>query len=140
MWLQRDVELRPRPRGFHLVTDEVLGAVPEVASLRAGLLHVFCRHTSAGLTLNENASPDVRHDLRTWVDAAVPEQFAWTHTDEGDDDMPAHVKTALVGPDLTIPVGDGRVRLGTWQGITLCEFRDHGGPRRLVLTLTGTED
>ncbi|MGX6448034.1 secondary thiamine-phosphate synthase enzyme YjbQ [Patulibacter sp. S7RM1-6] len=140
MWLQRDVELRPRPRGFHLVTDEVLDAVPEVARLRAGLLHVFCRHTSAGLTLNENASPDVRRDLRTWFDASVPEDFAWTHTLEGDDDMPAHVKTTLVGPDLTIPVGERRLRLGTWQGITLCEFRDHGGPRRLVLTLSGAED
>lgn len=139
VWVQHTISLRARPRGFHLVTDEVLGGVPEVADVRAGLLHVFCRHTSAGLTLNENASPDVRRDLRTWMDAAVPEEFAWTHTLEGSDDMPAHVKTSLVGPDLTIPVADGRLALGTWQGITLCEFRDRGGSRELVLTLSGAE-
>lgn len=136
-WVQRTISLRPRPRGFHLVTDEVLDALPELADLRVGLLHVFCRHTSAGLTLNENASPDVRRDLHAWVDAAVPEEFAWTHTLEGPDDMPAHVKTMLSGPELTIPVADGRPALGTWQGITLCEFRDRGGSRELTLTLTG---
>lgn len=136
-WVQRTVSLRPRPRGFHLVTDEVTAAVPELDDLRAGLLHVFCRHTSAGLTLNENASPDVRRDLHAWVDHAVPEEFAWTHTLEGPDDMPAHVKTMLAGPDLTIPVADGHLALGTWQGITLCEFRDRGGARELTLTLTG---
>jgi secondary thiamine-phosphate synthase enzyme len=140
VWVQHTIALRARPRGFHLVTDEVLDGVPEVADVRAGLLHVFCRHTSAGLTLNENASPDVRRDLRTWMDAAVPEEFAWTHTLEGPDDMPAHVKTSLVGPDLTVPVADGRLALGTWQGITLCEFRDRGGSRELVLTLSGSAD
>ena len=140
VWIQHTIALRARPRGFHLVTDEVLDGIPEVADVRVGLLHVFCRHTSAGLTLNENASPDVRRDLRTWMDAAVPEEFAWTHTLEGSDDMPAHVKTSLVGPDLTVPVADGRLALGTWQGITLCEFRDRGGSRELVLTLSGSAD
>jgi secondary thiamine-phosphate synthase enzyme len=137
LWTQRDLELRPRPRGFHLVTDEVLAALPELGGLRVGLLHLFIRHTSAGLTLNENASPDVRRDFETWVDAAVPEDFAWTHTLEGDDDMPAHVKASLMGPSLSLPVRDGRLALGTWQGIYLCEARDRGGPRRLVATLWG---
>jgi secondary thiamine-phosphate synthase enzyme len=137
IWVQHTIALRPRPRGFHLVTDEVEAGVPELSGVRVGLLHVFCRHTSAGLTLNENASPDVRRDLRTWMDAAVPEEFAWTHTLEGADDMPAHVKSSLTGPDLTIPVTDGRLALGTWQGITLCEHRDRGGARELVLTLSG---
>ncbi|MEA2302743.1 MAG: hypothetical protein QOH43_23 [Solirubrobacteraceae bacterium] len=137
MWTQRDLELRPRPRGFHLVTDEVLAALPELGDLRVGLLHLFIRHTSAGLTLNENASPDVRRDFETWVNAAVPEDFAWTHTLEGDDDMPAHVKASLMGPSLSLPVRDGRLALGTWQGIYLCEARDRGGPRRLVATLWG---
>lgn len=140
VWVQHTIALRPRPRGFHLVTDEVEDGIPELAGVRVGLLHVFCRHTSAGLTLNENASPDVRRDLRTWMDVAVPEEFAWTHTLEGADDMPAHVKSSLTGPDLTIPVTDGRLALGTWQGITLCEHRDRGGARELVLTLSGTAD
>jgi secondary thiamine-phosphate synthase enzyme len=137
LWTQRDLELRPRPRGFHLVTDEVLAALPELGDLRVGLLHLFIRHTSAGLTLNENASPDVRRDFETWMNAAVPEDFAWTHTLEGDDDMPAHVKASLMGPSLSLPVRDGRLALGTWQGIYLCEARDRGGPRRLVATLWG---
>ena len=140
VWVQHTIALRPRPRGLHLITDEVQDGIPELRGVRAGLLHVFCRHTSAGLTLNENASPDVRRDLRTWLDVAVPEEFAWTHTLEGPDDMPAHVKSSLTGPDLTIPVTDGRLALGTWQGITLCEHRDRGGARELVLTLTGSTD
>jgi secondary thiamine-phosphate synthase enzyme len=137
MWIQRELTLRPRPRGFHLVTDEVLGALPELAEVGAGLLHVHVLHTSASLTLNENASPDVRRDFEAWANAAVPEDFAWTHTLEGPDDMPAHIKASLMGPSLTLPVGDGRLRLGTWQGIYLCEHRDRGGPRGLVATLHG---
>jgi secondary thiamine-phosphate synthase enzyme len=140
MWIQREIVLEPRRRGFHLVTGEVTGAVPELGEVRVGLLHLLLRHTSASLTLNENASPDVRRDLRTWFDAAVPERFAWTHTLEGADDMPAHVKATLTGPELTLPVRDGRLALGTWQGITLCEHRDHGGARRLVATLWGEGD
>ncbi|MTD45059.1 YjbQ family protein [Conexibacter sp. W3-3-2] len=137
MWLSRDLPLAARPRGVHLITREVLAAVPELADLRVGLLHVHIAHTSASLTLNENASPDVRRDIETWMNAAVPEQFAWTHTLEGSDDMPAHVKASLMGPSLTLPVRDGGLALGVWQGIHLCEHRDRGGSRTLTLTLNG---
>ncbi len=138
MWLHRDITLRARPRGFHLVTGEVVEALPELRDLRVGLCHLFIRHTSASLTLNENASPDVRRDFETWFDRAVPEDMpGWTHTLEGPDDMPAHVKAALLGPSLSLPVSDGSLALGTWQGIYLCEHRDHGGPRSLLATLTG---
>ena len=102
-----------------------------------GLLHLLIQHTSASLTINENASPDVRHDFETWANAAVPDDFAWTHTLEGDDDMPAHVKASLMGLSLTLPIADGRLRLGTWQGIYLCEHRDRGGARTLVATVHG---
>jgi secondary thiamine-phosphate synthase enzyme len=138
VWLQRDVTLRPRPRGFHLVTREVAEAVPELGELRVGLAHLFIRHTSAALTLNENASPDVRSDFDAWFDRAVPEGADfWTHTQEGPDDMPAHIKASLLGPSLQLPVRDGRLALGTWQGVYLCELRDHGGPRSLTVTLQG---
>ena len=138
MWLQREITLRPRPRGFHLVTDEVESALPELREVQVGLAHLFIRHTSASLTLNENASPDVRRDFESWFNAVVPENAPfWTHTTEGADDMPAHVKSSLLGFSLTLPVRDGHFALGTWQGIYLCEHRDHGGPRSLVVTLTG---
>jgi secondary thiamine-phosphate synthase enzyme len=137
MWIQRDIDLRARPRGFHLVTDEVVGALPELRELDIGLCHLFIRHTSASLTLNENASPDVRHDFSTWFDHAVPEDFAWTHTLEGADDMPAHVKASLTGPSLSLPIRRGRLALGTWQGVYLCEHRDRGGSRSLLATLWG---
>ena len=138
MWIQREVTLRPRPRGFHLITRDVLEALPELQRLRVGLLHVFIRHTSASLTLNENASPDVRVDFESWFDEAVPERAPyWTHTSEGPDDMPAHIKASLLGPSLTLPVARGRLALGTWQGIYLCEHRDRGGARRVQLTLLG---
>jgi len=138
MWLSRDLELPPRPRGFHLVTSEVVKAVPELRRLSAGLLHVHVLHTSASLTLNENASPDVRADFKSWFDRAVPEDAPyWRHTLEGRDDMPAHVKASLLGSSLSLPVRDGRLSLGTWQGIYLCEHRDQGGPRSLALTLSG---
>ncbi len=136
MWLQRDITLRPRPRGFHLVTDEILSALPELAEVDVGLLHVFIRHTSAALTLNENASPDVRRDFATWFDKAVPDGASyWTHTLEGDDDMPAHVKASMLGFSVSVPVGGGRLGLGTWQGIYLCELRDAGGAREVVATI-----
>jgi len=139
MWLQREVQLEPRPRGFHLVTREVLGALPELAGLEVGLLHLLIRHTSASLALNENASPDVRRDFETWFNEAVPEAARyWTHTLEGSDDMPAHVKAALLGPSLTLPVSRGRLALGTWQGIYLCEHRDRGGSRSLIATVWGS--
>jgi secondary thiamine-phosphate synthase enzyme len=137
MWLQRPIELEPRPRGFHLITREVQRALPELAELEVGLCHLFIRHTSASLTVNENASPDVRHDFRTWFDHAVPEQFAWAHTLEGPDDMPAHIKASLLGPSLSLPVSAGELALGTWQGIYLCEHRDHGGVRSLLATVWG---
>ncbi len=137
MWAQRRITLEPRPRGFHLVTGEVVGALPELRELRVGLAHLFCLHTSASLTLNENASPDVRRDFEAWFSDAVPEGFAWEHTLEGPDDMPAHVKASLLGPSLSLPVADGRLALGTWQGVYLCEHRNHGGARRVVLTAWG---
>ena len=138
MWSQREVSLEPRPRGFHLVTREIVGALPELERLEVGLLHLLIQHTSASLALNENASPDVRRDFETWSDEVVPERaIYWTHTLEGDDDMPAHVKAALFGPSLTLPVSCGRLALGTWQGIYLCEHRNHGGPRSLVATVWG---
>ncbi len=136
-WSQHAITLRARPRGVHLVTQEIVDAVPEIGAVEIGLAHVFIRHTSASLTLNENASPDVRRDFETWFDAAVPEDFAWTHTLEGADDMPAHVKASLMGPSLTLPISRGQLALGTWQGIYLCEHRDRGGPRSLLVTLSG---
>lgn len=138
VWVQRTVELAARPRGFHLVTGEVLEALPELGRVEVGLLHLLIRHTSASLALNEDASPEVRRDFEAWFDRAVPEGAPyWTHTLEGPDDMPAHVKAALLGPSLTLPVRRGRLALGTWQGIYLCEHRDRGGPRSLVATLHG---
>jgi secondary thiamine-phosphate synthase enzyme len=136
-WSQREITLRPRPRGVHLVTSEIVEAVPELKDLRIGLAHLFLRHTSASLTLNENASPDVRRDFESWLNVAVPEDFAWTHTLEGRDDMPAHVKASLMGASLSLPIAGGRLALGTWQGVYLCEHRDRGGPRSLLVTLTG---
>jgi len=138
MWTQREISLDPRPRGFHLITREVLDALPELGELDVGLLHLLIRHTSASLALNENASPDVRRDFESWFNQAVPERAPyWTHTLEGPDDMPAHVKASLLGPSLTLPVSRGRLALGTWQGIYLCEHRERGGGRSLVATLWG---
>jgi secondary thiamine-phosphate synthase enzyme len=138
VWAQRQIRLDARARGFHLITREVLTALPEIAELRVGLLHLFIRHTSASLTLNENASADVRRDFESYFDAAVPEDARyWTHTLEGADDMPAHVKSSLLGASLSLPVASGRLALGTWQGIYLCEHRDYGGARSLVATLWG---
>jgi secondary thiamine-phosphate synthase enzyme len=141
VWAQREISLDPLPRGFHLITREVLTALPELADVRVGLLHLFLRHTSASLTLNENASPDVRRDFAAFFDRAVPERAAyWTHTLEGPDDMPAHVKASLLGPSLSLPIAGGRLALGTWQGVYLCEHRDRGGARSLLATLWGAGD
>ncbi len=140
IWVQRELRLEARPRGFHLVTEEVVAGVPELERIGVGIAHVFIRHTSASLTLNENASPAVRRDFRSWFDDAVPEDAPyWTHTLEGPDDMPAHVKSSLLGPSVTVPVSGGRLGLGTWQGIYLCEHRDSGGPREVVVTAWGEE-
>jgi len=136
-WSQHHITLRPRPRGVHLVTREIVEQLPDLSELSVGLAHLFIQHTSASLTLNENASRDVRHDFETWLNTAVPEDFAWTHTLEGPDDMPAHVKASLMGPSLTLPVAGGKLALGTWQGVYLCEHRDRGGSRSLLVTLSG---
>jgi secondary thiamine-phosphate synthase enzyme len=138
IWVQGRITLAPRPRGFHLVTREILDGIDGLAQIRVGLLHLLLQHTSASLTLNENASPDVRRDFESWFDDAVPERARyWTHTLEGSDDMPAHIKASLLGPSLVLPLHQGRPALGTWQGIYLCEHRDHGGPRSLVATAFG---
>jgi secondary thiamine-phosphate synthase enzyme len=138
VWLQREIRLEARSRGFHLITREIERAVPELEDLRVGLAHVFILHTSASLALNENASRDVLRDFESWFDAAVPEDAPyWTHTLEGPDDMPAHVKAALLGSSLTLPVSRGRLALGTWQGIYLCEHRDRAEGRRLLVTIQG---
>lgn len=138
MWHQTELTLPPMRRGFHLITREVVAALPELGGVRVGLLHVFIRHTSASLTLGENASPDVRRDFERFFSDLVPESYPnFEHTYEGPDDMPAHLKAALLGPSLTLPVKDGRLHLGTWQGIYLCEHRNHGGARTLTLTLQG---
>jgi secondary thiamine-phosphate synthase enzyme len=138
MWAQHEVVLEPRPRGFHLVTDEVVRGVPELSSVRVGMAHVFIRHTSASLTLNENADPSVRRDFREWFDRAVPDDADYfEHTSEGPDDMTSHIKSSLLGPSLTLPVSGGRLALGTWQGIYLCEHRERGGSRRLTVTVWG---
>ena len=138
MWIQQQVRLRPRPRGFHLVTDEIVAGVPDLASLKVGMAHVFMQHTSASLTINENASPDVRRDFAAWFDRAVPDGADYfAHTLEGPDDMPAHIKSSLTGASLVLPIRDGRLALGTWQGIYLCEHRDNGGPRNVLVTAYG---
>ena len=136
--VQRRIALRPRARGVHLVTREVVEALPELGELEVGIAHLFIQHTSASLALNENASPDVRTDLEAWLDHAVPEGTPYfRHTLEGPDDMPAHVKAVVVGESLTLPVARGRLELGVWQGVYLCEHRDSGGPRSIVATLWG---
>ena len=138
MWTQKTIQLKARARGFHLITREIEQALPELADVSVGLLHVFIQHTSASLTINENADPTVRVDFEEVFSRLVPEnQPYYKHNDEGPDDLPAHIKSSLLGPSLTIPVTNGRLALGTWQGIYLCEHRDYGGSRRLVLTLHG---
>jgi secondary thiamine-phosphate synthase enzyme len=136
-WIQHHLRLPALSRGFHLITREVLAALPELPRIKTGLLHVFIQHTSASLTINENADPDVPADLERSFNALAPEDFPYQHTAEGLDDMPAHVKSALIGPSVSIPVSQGRLALGTWQGIYLCEHRDHASGRSLVLTLQG---
>lgn len=137
MWYQTIVTLPAFRRGFHLVTRQVLEAIPQVREVNVGLLHVFIQHTSASLTINENADPDVRTDFETAMNHAVPEDLDYVHTIEGPDDMPAHVKASMLGSSVTIPIRNGQPALGTWQGIYLCEHRNNGGRRSLVLTLQG---
>ena len=136
-WTQRTISLARQRRGFHLITSQVVEALPELASIKTGLLHVFIQHTSASLSINENADADVRTDLETALNEIAPEDLAYVHTIEGPDDMPAHVKASLMGSSVSIPVTNGRLALGTWQGIYLCEHRNHASQRSLVLTLWG---
>jgi len=140
MFAQKEFFLKPYPRGFHLITGEILKAMPEIRKIKTGLLHVFIKHTSASLTINENVSPDVRSDMNKFFNRLVPDETPYfEHTLEGPDDMSAHVKSSLLGYSLSIPITDGKLNLGTWQGIYLCEHRNHGGNRKLVLTLFGEE-
>lgn len=138
MWLQKEITLKARPRGFHLITDEVLRELPGLRDFKVGMLNVFILHTSASLTLNENADPTVRQDFESFFNRTVPEDEPYyRHQDEGSDDLPAHIKSSLLGASLNIPVANGYPVLGTWQGIYLCEHRNHGGSRRIVVTVQG---
>lgn len=138
MWHQTEIALQPKSRGFHLITREILDKVPEIGTIRHGLCHLFIKHTSASLCINENADPDVRRDVESHFNQFVPENAPYyRHTLEGADDMPAHIKTITIGNSLQIPITDGRLNTGTWQGIYLGEHRDHGGSRHLVVTLQG---
>lgn len=136
-WIQRTIELPAARRGFHLITRSVVDALPELAEFEVGLLHVYIQHTSASLTVNENADPDVPVDLESSFNSIAPEDFPHIHTVEGPEDMPAHVKASLLGSSVSVPVRWGELCLGTWQGIYLCEHRNRGGRRKLVLTLQG---
>ncbi len=137
-WFQKQVELKPRTRGFHLITQEVLKALPEIQNIKVGLAHLLLKHTSASLTLNENFDPDVRSDMESYFNNSVKENEPYfLHTSEGADDMPAHIKSSLLGNSLTIPITEGHFNLGTWQGIYLCEHRNHGGRRKLLITVQG---
>ena len=137
MWMQETIQLPPYPRGFHLITHEILSRLPQLREVEVGLLHVFIQHTSASLTINENADPDVPGDLESSFCAIAPEDFPYLHTCEGPDDMPAHVKASMLGSSVTVPISRGSLCLGTWQGIYLCEHRNRGGRRSLVLTVQG---
>jgi secondary thiamine-phosphate synthase enzyme len=135
---QEAIQLRELRRGFHLITSTVQQALPQIKEIRAGICQVFIQHTSASLTINENADPTVRRDFETYFSKAVPENDPdYLHNDEGPDDMPAHLKASMLGCSVTIPIHNGRLALGTWQGIYLCEHRNNGGPRNLILTAWG---
>lgn len=138
MVVQKEFSLKPRSRGFHIVTDEVLSYIPEIKNFSAGTAHVFIKHTSASLSINENADPSVRTDMETHFNIMVPEDADhYEHTYEGPDDMTSHIKASIIGSGITIPVTNGRFNLGTWQGIYLCEHRNHGGARKVVVTIIG---
>ena len=138
-YFQQTITLKPKSRGFHLVTDEVMTQADHLSDIEIGLAHLHILHTSAALSINENADPDVRHDFNTFFNKLVPEDPSqYRHTLEGTDDMTSHIKSSILGLSLTIPITKGNFNLGTWQGIYLCEHRNHGGPRSLVLTLSGS--
>ncbi|HSQ86707.1 MAG TPA: secondary thiamine-phosphate synthase enzyme YjbQ [Desulfobacterales bacterium] len=137
-YFQRELSLKEKPRGFHLITNEIISAVPELKKIKAGILHIFIRHTSASLTINENYDPDVRRDFESHFNELVKENEPYyVHTIEGPDDMPAHLKASILGNNLSIPITNGALNLGTWQGVYLCEHRNRGGSRKLVLTISG---
>ena len=138
MWLQKEIIPKPRNKGFYLITDEILSSIHEIETIKIGLVSLLLKHTSASLTLNENADPDVRTDMKKYFDKIVPEnKNNYEHTSEGADDMPAHIKSSLLGNSITIPISNGKLNLGTWQGIYLCEHRNYGGNRRLLITING---
>ena len=138
MWIQKEISLNPRQRGFHLITDEMLKHLPEVLEIEVGTMQVFIKHTSASLTINEDADPTVRDDFESHFNQMVPENAPYyQHTFEGPDDMPAHLKSSILGSSVSIPITDGKLNLGIWQGIYLCEHRNRGGSRKLVVTIQG---
>lgn len=138
MWFQKEIRLSPKARGFHLVTNEILTNLPELQNIEIGLMHVFIQHTSASLTINENADPTVRQDFESYFSRSVPENEPYyRHTDEGSDDLPAHLKSSILGCSVNIPISDGRLNMGIWQGIYLCEHRNAAGARNIVVTLQG---
>jgi len=140
MWIQKEIQLPAKTRGFHLVTNEILNKLPELHTISIGIINIFIKHTSASLTINENADPTVRLDFESYFNRSIAENEPYyQHTLEGSDDLPAHIKSSLLGNSLNIPISEGRLNMGTWQGIYLCEHRNHGGSRRLVLTLSGQE-
>ena len=138
MWIQKEISLNPKPRGFHLITDEILQNLQEIGDISIGTMEIFIKHTSASLTINEDADPTVRDDFESHFNQIVPENAPYyKHTIEGPDDMPSHLKSSILGSSVTIPITNGTLNLGTWQGIYLCEHRNHGSSRSVVLTLTG---
>jgi len=138
MWKQKEITLSPRPRGYHIITDEIVSEVPEISEINAGMAHIFIKHTSASITINENADPSVRRDFKSHFKRMVTEDTSlYEHTLEGPDDMTSHIKSSILGHSITIPITNGKLNLGTWQGIYLCEHRNNGGSRKLVVTLNG---
>ena len=138
MWAQKEITLPKHSRGFHIITNHIIKELPQIKGISAGLLHIFIKHTSASLTINEDADPTVRVDFESHFNETVPENAPYyRHTLEGSDDMPAHLKSAILGSSVTIPISDGKINLGTWQGIYLCEHRDRGGSRKIMLTING---
>jgi len=138
MWIQKEIQLSPKSRGYHIITDEILRELPEIKNIQIGLAHIFIKHTSAALTINENADPSVRRDFESHFNRAVPENTSlYEHTLEGTDDMTSHIKSSLMGSSVTVPISDGGFNMGTWQGVYLCEHRNRGGSRKLVITLHG---
>ena len=138
MWMQKEITIKAKSRGFHLISDEVLAQLPELRKLNIGLMNLFIKHTSASLTINENADPSVRRDMEAHFNVLAPENAPYyEHIYEGPDDMPAHIKASLLGASQSLPISNGRLNIGIWQGIYLCEHRDHGGPRKIVVTLQG---